>query len=159
MERYKDKKITERENGTLRIQTVFKKKTRTQQQFAKDCNINNIIKKYKKTGVITHINTKTGVYADMTQMPNYQEALQTVIHGQTAFDQLPAELREKFKYNPQEMMDYLNDKRNDEEAIKLGLKQRPKKETTLEDVNSTLTKTMTELTKTKKPKTKVEDEE
>lgn len=159
MERYKDKKITERENGTLRIQTVFKKKTRTQQQFAKDCNINNIIKKYKKTGVITHINTKTGVYADMTQMPSYQEALQTVIHGQNAFDQLPAALREKFEYNPQKMMDYLNDKQNDEEAIKLGLKQKTKKETTLEDVNSTLTKTMTELTKTKKPKTKVEDEE
>lgn len=59
---------------------------------------------------------------DSTNLPDYQEALQTVITAENAFYALPAEMRKKFDNDPGVMIKYLEDDTNNEEAIKLGLK-------------------------------------
>lgn len=148
--------IETRENGTLRMATKSDKPTRTQGQFKDECDVNMIIAKYKKTGIITHLNNKTGVYADITELGNYQEALGKVIAAETAFNQLPSEIRSKFHNNPQELIEYLDNPKNTEESIKLGLRIRSKKETTLDDLNKTMKETQEEI---KKQKPKVRREE
>lgn len=113
--------VTKRENGTLRIRTFNKEKSRTQQQFKDHCDINNIIKKYEVTGVITHLNKKTGQYIDATQLKDYHSSLQTVIDAKNLFMQLPSDLRAKFENDPQKLIDFVDDKNNYDDAVSLGL--------------------------------------
>lgn len=115
------KKITTRANGNIRVQTMNHEPTLTQQQFIEDCDVNNIMRKFKKTGVVTHINSKTGVYGDFTELGDYQEMLNTVAHANEMFEQLPNSVRRKFEHNPQEMIDFLKDPKNHDEAVQLGL--------------------------------------
>jgi len=116
------KKIELRPNGSRRVQTINTEPTRTQRQFQDQVNVNNIIKKYKKTGSITHIrNAQQGIYADLTQIPDYAEALMQIQHAQQAFEAIPAHIRLKFNNDPSRLIDYLKDPSNKEEAIKHGL--------------------------------------
>ena len=118
--------VSRRANGTKRVVTINAHDSRAQQQFKKDCDVNLIIAKFKKTGTVTHVrNAAAGVYADMTDAPSYQEALQTVINAERAFEEVPAKIRERFNHDPALMMEFLSQKENDEEAIKLGLKIKP----------------------------------
>lgn len=116
------KKIELRENGSRRVSTINNEPTRTQRQYKDQVNVNNIIKKFKKTGSITHLrNAQQGIYADLTLIPDYAEALMQVKHAQEAFEAIPADIRLKFNNDPNLLIDYLKDPKNKEEAIKHGL--------------------------------------
>jgi phage internal scaffolding protein len=148
-----------RENGSLRLATKNENPSKTQQQFKDECNVNNIIAKYKKGVPITHLNNKTGVYADFTEIGSYQEALGKVIEADKAFNDLPSTLRSKFHNSPQELIDYLNDKDKIQESIELGLRVKGKEpETTLKDLDKTMKEHLQE-TRKQKVKTKKENEE
>jgi len=140
-----DKIIEKRANGTKRVATApSQKPSRTQQQFAKDCDINLIIQKYKKTGTVTHVrNGATGVYADLANIPSYQEALNTIIQANNAFGEVPAKIRARFGNDPQQMIEFLKDPSNMEESIKLGLRVKQEKPidpllTELQSINQNL---------------------
>lgn len=123
------KEITLRENGSKRVRTINEEPTLAQQQFKDQCDVNQIMKKYLKTGTITHINnTRQGVYADLSQVPlDYQEALNTVIRAKDAFQEVPSHIRLRFQNDPGQMLRFLADPANQEEAIKLGLMVRKPK--------------------------------
>lgn len=117
-----NKIIIRRPNGTLRVITHLQKEDeKTNQSFKTECDINQIIKKYKTTGQITHLNSKTGRYMDVTNAPDLKEALQTAIHAADAFNSLPATLRKRFSNDPQEFLQFLDDPKNADEAVQLGL--------------------------------------
>ena len=111
--------------GRIRVQTVFTKPTRTQQHLKDTTDINKIIARYKKTGEITHLNSNTGVYRDMHQIPDYETAMNTIIDANQKFEELPAKIREKFQFNPGNLISYLQNEKNREEAIELGLVKKP----------------------------------
>lgn len=115
------------QNGKTRrrVQTVNKDPSKTQQHFKDHVNVNNIMKKYLQTGAITHLSGKTGVYADITEIGSYQDAMQKVLNANAAFEQLPSELRMKFANDPQNLITYLKDPKNNEESIALGLRIKP----------------------------------
>jgi len=142
------KKITYLDNGNIRVQSMNSEPSKTQQQFAAASDINNIMAKYKKTGEINFPRQNQGSYADLTQMKNYQQSLDTVIKAQEAFDTLPSDVRKKFQNNPAELLEFLGDPNNDEEAIKLGLKIQ--KQTAPNDETKTK-KQNDDSAKTKKP--------
>jgi len=117
-----EKLITKRPNGTRRVQTVNGLPSRTQKQHKDQVNVNNIMKKFKKTGSITHLrNAKEGVYADLTQITDYAESLMQIKKADEAFLSIPSEIRNKFQNNPANLISYLKDPKNTEEAIKHGL--------------------------------------
>ena len=154
--RQETKKFTKRENGTLRVQTINSKPTRTQQQHKDECDVNQIIAKYKKTGLITHLNKNPGAYSDLTDIPSYTEALQTIITASDAFNALPSDFRYELHNDPQELINFLKNPANDERAIKLGLKVKPpKQDTTQQEILQTLKETQ----KQTKPKPKPQPEE
>lgn len=123
-----NQKITvDPKTGRVRVQTVPSGESKTQQQFAAECDINNIMKKYANTGVFTHVTGKQGRYGDFSMITDYQEMLDTVRYAQEAFNTLPADVRARFRNDPGVLLDFLQDSKNMDEAIKLGLVDKPKK--------------------------------
>lgn len=117
------KVIEIRANGTKRVKTVNNEKTRTQQHMQDATDVNKIMERYKKTGTITHINNSIqGKYMDLTKLPSsYLDAINVVNHAQNTFESMPAKLKEKFQHNPQTLINWMADKKNEDEAIQLGL--------------------------------------
>jgi phage internal scaffolding protein len=122
------KKLIRLENGNVKVQTINDLPSKTQQQFAEQTNINNIMKKYHATGMITHLNQKQGQYVDLSTIKDYQSSLQTVIDANASFMTLSSEIRKKFNNNPQELLSFLADPKNKDEAISLKIINPPKAE-------------------------------
>lgn len=110
-------------------QTIFDKSdprsvSRTQQHFKKETNINSILKKYKKSGLLTDPLIKPTVYpqfGDFTDVVDFQTMKNKMIQVQNYFNSLPVEIRNKFGNDPHNLMEFMNNDENKEEAIKLGL--------------------------------------
>lgn len=113
-----------------RVLTINEEPTKTQQQYKEQVDVNNIMKKYKKTGSITHLrNAANGVYMDLTQIPSYEEALMQIEKAQRAFEEIPSHIRLKFNNDPSQLISYLKDPSNLQEAITYGLVTVTKQET------------------------------
>lgn len=97
----------------------------TQQQFKQECDVNHILAKYRKTNMITHLNKHQGQYGDFATAEDYQETLHRVMQAQDSFQQIPADVRARFNNDPARLIDFLSKPENNEEAIKLGLRQKP----------------------------------
>ena len=122
MNKIKNGKLIQiRENGTKRVSTVNDKPTRTQQQFRDKVNVNSIMAKYRKTGLIEHVRTNPGIYSDLTELPDYMTAMQTVINANRTFETIPANIRLRFQNDPAQLISFLSDPSNNDEALKLGL--------------------------------------
>ena len=119
--------IEKRENGTIRVHTQNNEPSKTDQSWLEQTEVNTIIHKYRKTGAITHLASKQGTFADVSDIPDMLEAHERVNNAFNAFNELPAIIRDKFKNDPLKMIEFLNDPSNNEEAIKLGLKVDPNK--------------------------------
>lgn len=113
--------ITKRDGRGYRVRTMNNEKSRTQQQFKDEVNVNSIMRKYKQTGVITHLNDKQGKYGDLSQVPDYFTAMQTIKTSQEAFDQLPSDVRRRFENDPSKMLAFVHDPNNYDEGVKLGI--------------------------------------
>lgn len=109
-----------------RVQLICKKPSRTIQYEKDACDVNLIVKQYQKTGVLNHVKQTQGQYGDYTQVTDYQSALNSVIQAQQAFESLPASLRKRFHNNPQEFVAFTENAENNEEMVKLGLKEKVK---------------------------------
>ena len=105
----------------VQVGITFTEPTKTQQQFEEECNINSIVKRYRETGVITHLAHENPLYGDFSEVLNYQDALSIVIDVEAKFEALPASLRKRFDNDPAQMLEFLQDESNYEEAVELGL--------------------------------------
>lgn len=94
--------------------------SRTKQSFADETDINQILARYVKTGVIDHVKEHAG-YADFPAPMDYQEAMQMTINAQIAFDQLPAEVRREFDNDPFQFLTFIEDPENVDRMAELGL--------------------------------------
>lgn len=95
----------------------------TKQSFVEECDINNIIKAYSRTGQLRHISAKAamGAYQDLPDDLDYQNALGIVMAGEAAFASLPSAVRNRFGNDPEQFLAFLADPANQDEAIKMGL--------------------------------------
>lgn len=113
--------IEKRANGTLRVATINNEPSMTQQQFAKECDVNEIMRKYETTGQLTHIARNPGVYADFTNIEDYHSSLNKIIAAEDSFKSLSAEIRDRFQNDPAQLLGFLMDPKNHDEGVKLGL--------------------------------------
>lgn len=95
----------------------------TKQSFVDECDINKILKQYKKSGLLRHINAKAaqGAYADLPDDADYQTALHVVMRSQDAFATLPSSVRNRFANDPAGFLAFMADPANEAEIVKLGL--------------------------------------
>lgn len=116
------KEISIRANGTKRVRTINTLLSKTQKQWKDDVDVNKIMARYKKTGQINHLrNAAEGVYADLTELPDLLTAKLQIQQAELTFAQIPASTRAIFNNDPLQLISYLKDPKNHEEAIKLGL--------------------------------------
>lgn len=104
-----------------------KDKIRTKQSFKNQSNINTIMDKFTKTGMITpdQMAKRAAIYGDVSEIGDFQTAQNKVIEGKAAFMTLSAQIRNRFNNNPGDLLDFLTIPENREEAIKLGILQKP----------------------------------
>lgn len=93
---------------------------RTKQSFKDECDINNIMSRFARTGVLDFAARNEPRYGDCTGL-DFTESMQRVAAANTLFQELPAKLRDRFKNSPAEFLDFVQNDANREEAMELGL--------------------------------------
>lgn len=94
---------------------------KTRQADAEACDINVIMRRYEKTGMLPTMAQVEGYFADVSDMGDYRTALSVVREADGMFMALPAEVRRRFDNDPAAFVDFMADPANRDEAVKLGL--------------------------------------
>jgi phage internal scaffolding protein len=92
----------------------------TEQHHKNECDVNEIIKKYDKEGLISHITKIEAKFGDLTGA-DFKNAMDLITNSQSMFNQLPPEIRARFKNSPEHLLNFMEDPNNRNEAIQLGL--------------------------------------
>ena len=96
--------------------------TRTKQAFKNECDINYIMKKYERTGLIDHVSKYQGEYCDFTDAPaSYHEAMIQIAEANEMFLTIPASIRDQFGNDPGRFLDFVSDPANEGEMREIGL--------------------------------------
>ena len=104
-----------------RVQKRFVLPTRAKQAMADECNINNIMARYEKTGILEHVRQHPGGYGDVSGAVPYHEAIDIVDRAQRSFMTLPSKIRRRFGNDPGEFLEWVTNPANQAEIIELGL--------------------------------------
>lgn len=93
---------------------------RTKSSFKAECDINNILARFQKTGAFDHMNKHEASYGFATGQ-SFQEAVNTVNQAKQMFADLPSTLRIKFNHDPAAYLEFVQNPDNLEEMAELGL--------------------------------------
>lgn len=93
--------------------------TQVEQCHKNEANINNIVGKYNKTGLLPQAGG--AFYGDVTNVESYSDCVDCLRRSEEYFESLPAIVRKRFRNSPEELCDFLLDAKNRDEAVKLGL--------------------------------------
>lgn len=92
----------------------------TKQSFREESDINQIIKRFEKTGMIT-VAQREGFFGDVSDIRDYKEAVDLVQRADALFMEMSAEIRARFDNDPEKMVLFLDDEANRAEAEELGM--------------------------------------
>lgn len=92
----------------------------TQQQFKEEADINTIVDRFMKSGVLP-TPAVMPQYIDFEGVFDYQTAMNVVRQADEQFMRMDAKIRARFNNSPQEFLSFFADPANTEEAIRLGL--------------------------------------
>lgn len=87
------------------------KKTRTQQQFKEETDINTIVRRFGLTGKLPE-NTRIPEYADYEGVFDFQTALNAVMDAEKAFMMVPSNIRREFDNDPGKFLEFCENKEN-----------------------------------------------
>jgi len=119
-------------NPNIQIKNAFTKKEsptqysitcgdgKTRQSFKEECDINNILARYQTSGILDFAQKHEPQYADVSAI-DYQESMLKVAQAKSMFNDMPSSLRARFKNDPAQMLDFLQNPANRAEAETLGL--------------------------------------
>lgn len=94
--------------------------SKTDQSELESTDVNRIVARFVKTGVLPAGRTD-GVYLDVSQVVDYQDAVAQVNMAESFFMSLPAEVRARFQNDPAEFLDFASDPANRKEMQGWGL--------------------------------------
>lgn len=114
------KTTTREKNNSRRVQILTEGESRVEQSHRAKCNINTIIKKAMKTGIVP-VSTRQPTYGDFAGVVDYHDAQNKILKAQEDFMALPSAVRKRFRNEPGLLIDFLSDEDNRQEAIELGL--------------------------------------
>lgn len=95
----------------------------TKQEFAGECDINNIIKSFSATGMIRHVSARAaeGRYEDLPDPLDFQESLAIIAQATDSFMTLPAKIRDRFEQDPAKFLSFVSNPSNLDEMRALGI--------------------------------------
>lgn len=94
---------------------------RTKQAHKAECDINTILAKYRKTGILPGLIKANPAYGDFSAVEDYQTSIEVVRKAEEQFAALPARARERFANNPAAFLAFCADPKNGKEMIAMGL--------------------------------------
>jgi phage internal scaffolding protein len=103
----------------LRVSLSEFEETRTKQAFKNECDINQIMRKFQKTGALTHLAKYGQEYGSIEPM-DLLTAMTTVAEAQRMYDDLPSSVRKKFP-DPAAFLEFVQDEENADELYSMGL--------------------------------------
>lgn len=81
--------------------------THVKQANKEECDINRIMARYVKTGVINFgRDVRSGRYADLTSAGDYKACMDRLISAQLAFNDLPSKIRSAFGNDPARFLEW-----------------------------------------------------
>lgn len=107
-------------NPPPKKKVYFEGPGRTHQEDKERCDINNIMKRYRKVGVLP-VSQLEMFYADVSEMGDYRTALHNVQAVQGVFSKLPSDIRAAFDNDPAAFLDFTSDPNNRAEMMRMGL--------------------------------------
>lgn len=115
----------------------FQKDSKVQEQFAYDCDINNIV-----AGMTSPLPMREPISDEVKKFsPDaYEQALYTKAAAESAFMELPSETRTFFENNPKNMLEFISKPENQEKCIELGLMKVNEDKTLVNNLNKNLDK-------------------
>lgn len=117
-----DPKVIDPKTGRRRVVVNFVKgHGRTKQSFKDQVNINKILARYRKSGMIDHVNRMAPFYGDVSNLVGYQEAIEKVRMAEDLFSSLSSDVRKRFENDPSKFIEFMSDSKNIKEAIELGI--------------------------------------
>lgn len=109
----------------MRVTKKFALPSRTKQSFKEECDINNIMKRFKKTMGVDYLSKYqgyvSGEFGDFSNVVDYRSAIEQVAQAGEVFMALPAKVRAKFENDPAQFLDFCHDPANADELVALGL--------------------------------------
>lgn len=100
-------------------------KSMTEQHHKKPSDVHSIMDKFRKTGIVTHLNKHQGTYGDYPSSVDLHTAMNTVLQAQEMFESVPARIRKRFHNDPGEFVDFMTDPANAEEIVAMGFGENP----------------------------------
>jgi len=105
----------------IRCDTVCDEETLTKQSFKKECDINQIMSKYQRTGQISHIRASEPFYGDFSSIDDYHTALEKINASKAYFEALPAKVRSQFNNDVGTFLEFAINEENLTEMQNLGI--------------------------------------
>jgi len=94
----------------------------TKQSHTDECNINLIMKRFERTGVLEHVTTYSPQWGDFSDTPSsYSDAINQVQAANEMFLSLPSKIRARFDNDAGAYIDFVQNPANAEELNELGL--------------------------------------
>lgn len=93
----------------------------TKQSFKDECDVNRIMSRYEKSGLVSHVNRYQGKYGDFAFGYDYHEVMNRITSAEEMFLTLPSKIRAKFGHDVGLFLDFVNDKENYQEMVDMGL--------------------------------------
>lgn len=92
----------------------------TEQSHKDECDIHIILRKFEKTGMITHVAAHAGTYGDYTDALGFQEAQNVIAEAASMFESVPAKIREQFENDAGKFLDFIQNDENREQMEEMG---------------------------------------
>lgn len=105
-----------------------KDESRTEQQHVEEADINYIADRFMRTGQITQP-VNMPMAGDFQGIFDFQSAMNTIVKAKQEFAALPPKIRSRFQNDPAELIAFLENDANREEAEFLGLVDKKKPDT------------------------------
>lgn len=96
----------------------------TEQEHLEEADINYVADRFMRTGETPQV-LRLPTFGDFEGIFDFQSAMNTINLAKAEFMSLPAKIRTRFNNDPAEILAFINDETNRDEAIKLGFIPKP----------------------------------
>lgn len=109
----------------MRVKKYFNNPSLTKQSFKDECDINVIMKRFRKVQNVDFLNRYQGYldgqFGDFSQVQDYRTAIDQIQQARGVFDALPSKVRSRFGNDPAEFLDFVHNPANSDELVAMGL--------------------------------------
>nr|QJB19239.1 MAG: internal scaffolding protein [Microvirus sp.] len=107
---------------TFNHETDLDRTFAAKQQFKDDCDVNFIVRNHVRNGTLKQlVEADPRAFLDVSEVPDYQNALEIIRESGEQFALLPATVREKFSNDPAQFLEFAGNPANLREMVHMGL--------------------------------------